>query len=147
MFLLTNSCLALPSTPSSAAMHANSSEVGTDFSRKLYEQIRFDDVWNKKRLVWYVKASQMLVNRALIEKFWLLLHATQIFGIFWINMLAPSASTLSPFALRAFFAESPFRRRCQGQLRWPSDFCIQGPRRKTSCFLRLLVSLLRSVVP
>ena len=86
----------------SAAMQTYSSELATDFSHKLYEQIRFDDVWNKKRLFWYVKVSQRLVNRALIEKLWLLVHATQILGILWINMLGSLRSDPVPLLCACF---------------------------------------------
>ncbi len=67
-------------------MQADSSRAPAEFSQQLYEQLRFDDVWNKRRLAWYIKASQTLVNRSVIEKLWFLAHATQIMGILWINM-------------------------------------------------------------
>jgi hypothetical protein len=70
-------------------MQADSSRAPAEFSQQLYEQLRFDDVWNKRRLAWYIKASQTLVNRSVIEKLWLLAHATQILGILWINMCVP----------------------------------------------------------
>jgi hypothetical protein len=107
-------------------MQADSSEASADFSQKLYEQLRFDDVWNKRRLTWYIKASQKLVNRSVVEKLWLFVHATQILGILWINMSAPLAPNFSVFFLLMFF----FSCRCQGELRWPSDFCSQCARSK-----------------
>ena len=78
-------------------MQADSSEASADFSQKLYEQLRFDDVWNKRRLTWYIKASQKLVNRSVVEKLWLFAHATQILGILWINMSAPLPPNFSVF--------------------------------------------------
>ena len=110
-------------------MQAVSNGTPADFSQQLYEQLRYDDVLNKKRLVWYVKLSQSLVNRAILEKVWLLLHATQIMGILWVNMfgaLYNRRSPLIPLACAVCFANSILFRRCQGELRWPSDFCAQG---------------------
>ena len=106
----------------------------TEYTQKLYEQLRYDDVWNKSRIAWYVKASQVLVNRALIEKLWLLVHATQLLGILWINM----CDDPMPAFLSVYFAESLLVRRCQGELRWPSEFCSQGSPEKT---LRFFVPL------
>jgi hypothetical protein len=83
-------------------MQTCSSQLATDFSHKLYEQIRFDDVFKKYRLVWYVKISQQLVDRALIEKLWILVHATQILGILWINMLSSLRSDPVPLLFACF---------------------------------------------
>ena len=129
-------------------MQADSSE-SREFSHKLYEQLRFDDVWNKKRLTWYIKASQKLANRSVIEKVWILVHATQIFGILWTNMWACSARRVfaafvsrifAAFVSRIFaaFVSRIFVRRCQGEVRWPSDFCSQGLRRKALLRIRPL---------
>jgi hypothetical protein len=121
-------------------MQADSSE-STEFSHKLYEQLRFDDVWNKKRLTWYIKASQKLANRSVIEKIWILVHATQIFGILWTNMWACSARRVfASFVSRIFsaFVSRIFVRRCQGEVRWPSDFCSQGLRIKALLRIRPL---------
>jgi hypothetical protein len=49
-----------------------------------------------------VKVSQRLVNRALIEKLWLLVHATQILGILWINMLGSLRSDPVPLLCACF---------------------------------------------
>ena len=119
-------------------MQAVSNGAPADFSQQLYEQLRYDDVLNKKRLVWYVKLSQSLVNRAILEKIWLLLHATQIMGILWVNMfgtLYNRRSPLLPLALAVCFANIILSHRCQGELRWPSDFCAQGYLLLTFCFL------------
>jgi hypothetical protein len=76
-------------------MQADSSGAAADFSHKLYETLRFDDVWNKKRLAWYVHVSQMLVNRAVIEKLWLFAHAIQLLSILWINMFMPATAAFA----------------------------------------------------
>ena len=79
-------------------MQINSNDAPADFSQQLYEQLRYDDVLNKKRLIWYVKLSQNLVNRAILEKIWLLVHASQILAIFWINMFG-TLNNWSPLSL------------------------------------------------
>ena len=112
-------------------MQVDSSEATAEFSHKLYAQLRYDDVWNNNRIAWYVKTSQILVNRAVIEKLWLLVHATQLLGILWINMCHALYNPMLAFPSNICFTESPHVCRCQGELRWPSEFCRQGWCRKT----------------
>ncbi len=92
----------------------------TEYTQKLYEQLRYDDVWNKSRIAWYVKASQVLVNRALIEKLWLLVHATQLLGILWINMCDALCSPCSHLSTMFVALKTPLfvgvRASCVGQV-------------------------------